>query len=62
MDLARFAIEKRLVSAIATLLILVSGYFAYTALPRLKIPNSSSAKRRSSRPTPVPAPKRSQRK
>jgi multidrug efflux pump subunit AcrB len=38
MDLARFAIEKRLVSAIATLLILVSGYFAYTALPRFEDP------------------------
>ncbi|WP_299613394.1 efflux RND transporter permease subunit [uncultured Tateyamaria sp.] len=38
MDLARFAIEKRLISAIATLLILVSGYFAYTALPRFEDP------------------------
>lgn len=38
MDLARFAIEKRLVSAIATLLILISGYFAYTALPRFEDP------------------------
>ena len=38
MDLAKFALEKRLISAIATLLILVSGYFAYTALPRFEDP------------------------
>ena len=38
MDLARFAIEKRLISALATLLILVGGYFAYTALPRFEDP------------------------
>ncbi|MDW4497184.1 efflux RND transporter permease subunit [Sulfitobacter sp. D35] len=38
MDLARFAIEKRLISAIATVLILVAGYFAYTALPRFEDP------------------------
>ena len=38
MDLARFAIDKRLISAIATLLILISGYFAYTALPRFEDP------------------------
>ncbi|WP_415921886.1 efflux RND transporter permease subunit [Tateyamaria sp. SN6-1] len=38
MDLARFAIEKRLISALCTLLILVSGYFAYTALPRFEDP------------------------
>ncbi|WP_299374335.1 efflux RND transporter permease subunit [uncultured Tateyamaria sp.] len=38
MDLARFAIEKRLISAISTLLILVAGYFAYTALPRFEDP------------------------
>lgn len=38
MDLARFAIEKRLISAVATLLILISGYFAYTALPRFEDP------------------------
>ncbi|KIC51351.1 efflux RND transporter permease subunit [Tateyamaria sp. ANG-S1] len=38
MDLARFALEKRLVSAVATLLILFAGYFAYTALPRFEDP------------------------
>ena len=38
MDLARFAIEKRLISAISTLLILISGYFAYTVLPRFEDP------------------------
>ncbi|MEM6373244.1 MAG: efflux RND transporter permease subunit, partial [Pseudomonadota bacterium] len=38
MDLARFAIEKRLISLISTLLILVAGYFAYTALPRFEDP------------------------
>ena len=38
MDLARFALEKRLISAVATLLILVAGYFAYTALPRFEDP------------------------
>ncbi|MEM7710978.1 MAG: efflux RND transporter permease subunit, partial [Pseudomonadota bacterium] len=38
MDLARFAIEKRLISAVVTFLILVSGYFAYTALPRFEDP------------------------
>ncbi len=38
MDLARFAIEKRLISALATLLILIGGYFAYTALPRFEDP------------------------
>ncbi|WP_375227816.1 efflux RND transporter permease subunit [Roseobacter sp. S98] len=38
MDLARFAIEKRLISALATLLILLGGYFAYTALPRFEDP------------------------
>ncbi len=38
MDLARFAIEKRLISAVSTLLILVAGYFAYTALPRFEDP------------------------
>lgn len=38
MDLARFAIEKRVISAVMTLLILVSGYFAYTALPRFEDP------------------------
>ncbi len=38
MDLARFAIEKRLISAIATLLILAMGYVAYTLLPRFEDP------------------------
>jgi len=38
MDLARFAIDKRLISLISTLLILISGYFAYTALPRFEDP------------------------
>ncbi|MEM7521329.1 MAG: efflux RND transporter permease subunit, partial [Pseudomonadota bacterium] len=38
MDLARFALEKRLISALATVLILISGYFAYIALPRFEDP------------------------
>lgn len=38
MDLARFAIEKRLISAVATLLILAAGYFAYMSLPRFEDP------------------------
>lgn len=38
MDLARFAIEKRLISAVSTLLILVAGYFAYVNLPRFEDP------------------------
>lgn len=38
MDLARFAIEKRLISAVSTFLILVAGYFAYTNLPRFEDP------------------------
>ncbi|MGC1498044.1 MAG: efflux RND transporter permease subunit [Sulfitobacter sp.] len=38
MDLARFAIEKRLISAVASILILLAGYFAYTALPRFEDP------------------------
>lgn len=38
MDLARFAIEKRLISALATLLILCAGYFAYLSLPRFEDP------------------------
>lgn len=38
MDLARFALEKRLISAVATVLILFAGYFAYTALPRFEDP------------------------
>ncbi len=38
MDLAKFAIEKRLISALMTLLILVAGYFAYSNLPRFEDP------------------------
>lgn len=38
MDLASFAINKRVISALATLLILYAGYFAYTALPRFEDP------------------------
>lgn len=38
MDLASFALRKRLISAVATLLILFAGYFAYTALPRFEDP------------------------
>ncbi|WP_299298139.1 efflux RND transporter permease subunit [uncultured Tateyamaria sp.] len=38
MDLARFALEKRLISYVATFLILVAGYFAYTVLPRFEDP------------------------
>ncbi len=38
MNLAAFALEKRLISAVATVLILVSGYFAYTVLPRFEDP------------------------
>lgn len=38
MDLARFALEKRVISAVATLLILVMGYVAYTKLPRFEDP------------------------
>ncbi|MEP5728566.1 MAG: efflux RND transporter permease subunit [Sulfitobacter sp.] len=38
MDLARFALEKRLISAVATILILFAGYFAYTVLPRFEDP------------------------
>ena len=38
MDLAKFAVEKRLVSALLTLLILGAGYFAYGNLPRFEDP------------------------
>lgn len=38
MNLARFAIEKRLVSALVTGLILLAGYFAYESLPRFEDP------------------------
>ena len=38
MNLAKFAIEKRVISALATLLIISLGYFAYTKLPRFEDP------------------------
>ncbi len=38
MDLARFAIEKRLISLVSTLLILAAGYYAYVSLPRFEDP------------------------
>lgn len=38
MDLARFAMEKRVVSALMTILILVAGYYAYQNLPRFEDP------------------------
>ncbi|WP_068114338.1 efflux RND transporter permease subunit [Tropicimonas marinistellae] len=38
MDFARFSIEKRLISALCTFLILGLGYFAYTSLPRFEDP------------------------
>jgi len=38
MDLAKFAIEKRLISAVSTLLILLAGYVAYVNLPRFEDP------------------------
>ena len=38
MNLASFALQKRLISAVATVLILVAGYFAYTVLPRFEDP------------------------
>ncbi|MFQ6548168.1 efflux RND transporter permease subunit [Aestuariibius sp. 2305UL40-4] len=38
MDLAKFAIEKRVISAVSTLLILIAGYFAYMNLPRFEDP------------------------
>lgn len=38
MNLAKFAIEKRLISALMTLLILAGGYFSYTILPRFEDP------------------------
>lgn len=39
MDFARFAIEKRVISALATILILIGGYFAYVTLPRFEDPD-----------------------
>lgn len=38
MNLAKFAIEKRLVSALLTLLILIAGYYSYSNLPRFEDP------------------------
>ncbi|MEM8774376.1 MAG: efflux RND transporter permease subunit [Pseudomonadota bacterium] len=38
MDLAKFAIEKRVISAVMTLLILLGGYVSYTKLPRFEDP------------------------
>ncbi|MBY6082745.1 efflux RND transporter permease subunit [Ruegeria arenilitoris] len=38
MDLARFAVEKRVISALSTILILIAGYFAYMTLPRFEDP------------------------
>lgn len=38
MDFARFAIEKRVVSALLTILILAAGYYAYQKLPRFEDP------------------------
>ncbi len=38
MNLASFAIDKRVISALATLLILAAGYFAYLKLPRFEDP------------------------
>ncbi|MFT4961228.1 MAG: multidrug efflux pump subunit AcrB [Paracoccaceae bacterium] len=39
MDFASFAIQKRVISALATVLILISGYFAYVTLPRFEDPD-----------------------
>jgi multidrug efflux pump subunit AcrB len=38
MDLASFALKKRLISYVMSLLILYAGYFAYTVLPRFEDP------------------------
>jgi len=38
MNLAKFAIEKRVTSGLSTLLILLMGYYAYTQLPRFEDP------------------------
>ncbi len=38
MDLAKFALEKRLVSALATLCILLGGWYSYQTLPRFEDP------------------------
>ena len=38
MDLASFGVQKRLISALSTVLILLLGYFAYQSLPRFEDP------------------------
>lgn len=38
MDFASFAINKRIISALCTFLILIAGYFAYETLPRFEDP------------------------
>ena len=38
MNLAKFAIEKRLISALMTFLILIAGYMSYQSLPRFEDP------------------------
>lgn len=38
MDLARFALQKRIISAVSTILILIAGYYAYSTLPRFEDP------------------------
>lgn len=38
MDLASFGVQKRLISALSTVLILVLGYYAYESLPRFEDP------------------------
>ncbi len=38
MDLASFALNKRVISALSTILILVAGLYAYTALPKFEDP------------------------
>jgi len=38
MDLASFALNKRVISALSTILILAAGLYAYTALPKFEDP------------------------
>ena len=38
MDLADFALKKRIISAVSTILILIAGYYAYSTLPRFEDP------------------------
>ncbi len=38
MNFAQFAIDKRVISSVASLLFLLAGYFAYTQLPRFEDP------------------------